>query len=332
MQSYRLNLSLAINNAYTPYAYTLLYSLLKNNTDAEVFVYLLQYDLTAESKQSLTDLAERFGAQISYLPIDLSALDQKLPSTVAWPVEVYFRLLLPDLLPEEVDRILYLDSDMIVNQSLRELYHADFHGKLLLGCRDLALINLTVEDCLQNRSERLRPLFEEHRYINSGMLLIHIEELRKKYALRDYLQLAKELDYQIFSPDQDLINYLHRDEIGYVDEWKYNFLTWIGANNGYDFERTKREVTILHYAGQGPWIGGKHVHYSLERFWWEYALETPFANDLLRQFVLDEVTDQTLLYTIGGLSQQNDALAKENAQLKEDLNLAMDLLKRLRNN
>lgn len=328
MKEYRMNLSAAINDAYTPYAYVMLHSLFEKNPEAEVYVYLLQYDLRDESRNKLERLTEEFENHLVLLPIDTGRLSEKLPRTMEWPVEVYFRLLLPDLLPEEVDRILYLDADIIVNQNLRSFYESDFAGKLILGCRDLALKNLTTEQCLEKRSEKLRPLFEKHRYINSGVLLFHMEELRKKYHFRDYLDLAEELDYQIFSPDQDLINYLHRDEIGHVDEWKYNFLTWIGANNGYDYERTKQEVVILHYAGQGPWKGGNHVHYSLERFWWEQAVKTPYAKELAEGFALDAVTDQTIISYIGALEQQKAVLENENGQLKDALNQAMSIIEK----
>lgn len=328
MKEYRMNLSAAINDAYTPYAYVMMQSLFEKNPEAEVFVYLLQYDLSEGSREALSRLAEQNGNHLILLPIDTTKLSEKLPRTMEWPLEVYFRLLLPDLLPDDVDRILYLDADIIVNQNLRSFYESDFKGKLILGCRDLALKNLTTEQCLEKRSGKLRSLFEEHRYINSGVLLFCMEELRKKYHFQDYLNLAEELDYQIFSPDQDLINYLHRDEIGYVDEWKYNFLTWIGANNGYDYERTKREVAILHYAGQGPWKGGNHVHYSLERFWWEQAVKTPYAGMLAEQFALDAVTDQTIISYIATLEQQRATLENENGQLKEALNKAMNIIEK----
>ncbi len=328
MKEYRMNLSAAINDAYTPYAYVMLRSLFEKNAEAEVFVYLLQYDLKDESKKELECLAEQYANHLVLLPIDIKRLSEKLPRTMEWPVEVYFRLLLPDLLPEEVDRILYLDADIVVNQNLRSFYEADFAGNLILGCRDLALKNLTIEQCLEKRSAKLRSLFEEHRYINSGVLLFHMEDLRKKYRFQDYLDLAEELEYKIFSPDQDLINYLHREEIGHVDEWKYNFLTWIGANNGYDYERAKREVAIFHYAGQGPWKGGNHVHYALERFWWEVAVKTPYAGELAERFALDAVTDQTVISYIAALEQQRATLGNENGQLKEALNKAMDIIEK----
>ncbi len=328
MKEYRMNLSAAINDAYTPYAYVMLTSLFERNPEAEVYVYLLQYDLSEESKANLEGLMQQYGNHLILMPIDLKKLSEKLPRTAEWPVEVYFRLLLPDILPEEVDRILYLDADVIVNHPIRPFYETDFAGKLIIGCRDLALINLTVEQCLEKRSEKLRPLFEERRYINSGVLLFHMKELRKKYRFQYYLDLAEELNYQIFSPDQDLINYLHRDELGHADEWKYNFLTWIGANNGYDYDRTKREVSILHYAGQGPWKGGNHVHYTLERFWWEVALKTPYAKELTERFAMDAVTDQTIIGYIASLEQQRTALQNENSQLKEALNKAMGIIEK----
>lgn len=335
MKEYRMNVSIAINERFVPYAYTMLLSLFRNNSDAEVFLYVLQCELTAASKARLEELAESYGNHVIYLVIDLEQLnDENLPRTANWPIEVYFRLFLPDLLPMDAERLLYLDSDMIVNRSLRELYHIDLDGKLLAGCRDLAVRDVTVDVCLGlGRSERFRALFEEKRYINSGMILFDMKELRKKYHFRDYMDLARELDYQIVAPDQDLINLMHQDEIKYVDEWKYNFLAWDGVNYGYDKERTAREVVILHYAGKGaPWQGGNHVHYELESIWWEYALETPYAKGLAEQFTLEAVTDPALFLILSDLARQNEALSQENKKLQEDFLRAMEIVKKLTGN
>ena len=56
MKEYRMNLSAAINDAYTPYAYVMLTSLFEKNPEAEVYVYLLQYDLSEESKKNLENV------------------------------------------------------------------------------------------------------------------------------------------------------------------------------------------------------------------------------------------------------------------------------------
>ncbi|MCR4842744.1 MAG: glycosyltransferase family 8 protein [Eubacterium sp.] len=329
MKDYHMNVAMAINERYVPYTYVMLKSLFQKNEDAHVHVYLLHCDVSRESADILSGLAESFGGDLTEVRIDVARLDERLPRTQHWPVEIYYRLLMPDIMPEGVDRVLYMDADIVVLKSLRDFYQTEFGDNLIIGCWDLALNNLSEEDFLRERPVQLKESFHSRNYINSGVLLINLEELRKKYRLEDYIDMAKSLDFKISAPDQDLINLVHEDAIGHVDEWKYNCLSWIAANNGFDYERVAREVAILHYAGNGPWRGGDHVHYELERFWWEVAMDTPYANNLAKGFVNEAVTDQKTLCIIAEYEHQKKLLLEQNARISGALNDAAALIEKL---
>ena len=87
-------------------------------------------------------------------------------------MESFYRLVLPEILPEEIERILYLDVDIVVNHSLKELYHTEFDGNALCACPE----PFSGIGVFQYRDE----MFQEHvregfTYFNSGVLLMNLK-------------------------------------------------------------------------------------------------------------------------------------------------------------
>ena len=321
-----LNVSLAFDEKYTRFAYVCIYSLLTNNAASNVHLYILQYDLTDESRLLLLNLAKQFDAHIEFLYVKKSLFSKRLPITNKWPIEVYFRLLLTDLLPKEVDRIIYLDSDIIVNGSLTEMYNTDMAGYNIAGCYDLSLITANLDMFLYYRHKWFAKQYSSKTYINSGAILMDMNKLRKSYPLEVYLDAAKELDYKIYAPDQDLINYVHNGKIKLLDPRKYNYPAYLAYTEDI---REKFLVTIMHFIGKKPWQGGNHAHFFTERFWWEYAFLTPFAWDLMKQFMIDSMTDTTILEELSGTDQAKASLILENSRLKKELENATEQVKRV---
>ncbi|WP_026662625.1 glycosyltransferase family 8 protein [Butyrivibrio proteoclasticus] len=325
-----MNISLAFDNKYVPYAYVTLLSVFENNKDTDITIYVLQYDLTDEAKHKLEKLCNKYGNQIIYLFVDTSHFEGKLPTLQKWPVEVYFRLLLPDLLPEAVDRILYLDSDMIINSSLSELYDQDLDDYDMAACFDLYLLDTDLSTFLYYRSDKLSDLFTSKKYINSGCLLLNIDNLRKNYSIESYKAAAQELNNKIYAPDQDLINYVHRGRIKLIDSKKYNCPAYIAyRENRGDVNIVKKNVTILHFTGEKPWKGGSHAHYSIESIWWEYAYKTDYSDEFQKHFIDECLNDETILKQTTGNDEVKIALLQENARLKQELSVTAESMKKV---
>ncbi len=316
-----MNISLAFDNKYTRYAYVTLLSLFINNPDSDVHAYILQFDLSDDSKNLLISLANKYNNHIHFLDVDRERFSSKLPITDKWPLEVYFRLLLTELLPEDVDRIIYLDSDMIVNNSLRDMYDTDMTDYDLSACYDLTLLGADLNVFLYYRNEKLASLFNEKKYINSGSLLMNMNRIREAFPLEVYLKAAQELDYKIYAPDQDLLNYVHKDKIKLLDSRKYNYPAYIAH---LEQVTDKSLVPIMHFTGPKPWQGGNHVPVTTEAFWWEYAFEAPFADEIMREFIINICKEPAIREEVEGTDKITMNLVKENAKLKSDLQSAMN--------
>ena len=302
-----MNIAMALNHKYVRYAYVMLTSLLYNQNVPHIHIYLLHNDLTAKDLEYFQELVNSYHHEITFLYVDKTLFPASLPTTNAWSLETYFRLLLLDLLPADVDRLIYLDVDMIIDKPIDELYYTDFEDKLFCVCRDCAL-TLTETDL---RNEIFKEHFaQNYAYFNAGMMLWNITALRKKYCFADYMNTAKQLDYQLEAPDQDLLNYIHWKEVKYVDEFKYDLFSKFAYNKGVTYADVKRETSIIHFAGTKPWEG-EVVHYEIEQLWWDYAKLTPFYHELLEEFVFANTNNPLIFQTMSELFNENRRLTGE---------------------
>lgn len=324
-----MNISMAFDEKYSPYAYTTILSLFTNNPAGEICLYILESDLSDVTKASLKCLGDTFENSIELVHIDKAAMNQKLPVIEKWPIEVYYRLLLPELLPEDADRVIYLDSDMIINTSLKELYEEELEDYDLAGCYDMSLKTATLDMFLYNRSPQFSALFESKRYINSGMILFNLRRMRQEYTFETYIRALDELEGRIYAPDQDLINFVHQEKIKHLDPRKYNFPGYMVYNEIPGNEAAKASVPIIHFICEKPWQGGNHVHYATEQIWWDYALGTPYRDALLEQYVRESIKDPTMIKITQGTDEVKQALSEENARLKRELSEAMENVKRV---
>ncbi len=322
MTRYRMDICTSMDDNYAKYAYVMLKSLFDNNQDAEVYVHILQTCLSQKSIENLNDVCIIYGNHLDIITVDESRIDKRIITTENWGMEASYRLQMIELLPENIDRVLYLDVDMIINKSIEELYHTEFGEMELVAAVDMPLLNGKGDLFKQLRSGELQPLFDDRKYFNSGMILFNLNGMRGTYSLDKYIKLAKDLNFNIYAPDQDLLNMMHQQKVIFVDPWKYNFFAGIGIDAGYDYDRVMKEVSIIHFAGKKPWKGGDHIHFSIEKIWWDHALNSPYRDTFLVDYALDSIMDESV-------RQYVQSLLGEIDQLKTDLNTAIESFQKL---
>ena len=316
-----MNVATALNKKYLLYTGVMLYSLCVNNK-VPLRIFLLHSDLEEQDIQYLKEALKEFDVKIIALKVDKAQFNERLPVNLLWSLEAYYRLLLLDILPEDVDRLLYLDVDTIVNKSLEELYTIDFAGKEMIVTED----QCGEEDLSRfvgKRQEMLGPLFEQgHKYFCSGILLMNIAEMRKKYNFKTYVQVIEAWEYQMEAPDQDILNYVHWQNIGYADPKKYDLMVYIAYARGYTYERVKQEVSIVHYAGgKKPWNANAYS-FEIEQLWWDYARHLPYYIQLLEEYLHETLFNNTIQKFIFAVENQRD-------EVRVQLNESMELNKKL---
>ena len=197
---------------------------LKINTHLNISVFLIYQNLSNDSINKFKDFMKEIGTLtlIKYeddidLPINIKHIS----------IETYFRLFAPYLIDKNVDRILYLDCDLIINKSIDGFYNIDIEDNIIAG-----VINFDSDSCLYN--DRLN-LPHDNPYINAGVLLIDLKKYRdfidKDTIIKFIENNYKILDYQ----DQDVLNALFLNKIKLVDiKYNYQITQIIQGHETYD--------------------------------------------------------------------------------------------------
>ncbi len=314
----RLNIATCLNEYYVPFTYVMLTSLFESNASHDITVYLLHDGISDESVDRFNKLATEHSVghdsgEKKICPIHITnySLDPRIHEYGGWNELTMYRLLLWDRLPTDVNRVIHLDGDMLILNDLWDLYTTAFEGNDLIACQDVLAYQFRRDYCIQTHGPEFKPLFEEGKYFNAGMILMNVRKNRGRELLKVYERYAKSLGFVLPYPDQDLLNIVHQGHIKYVDTMAYNFPAYDGVLlGGYDAERVKGEVSVLHFLDKKPWTEGDHRRSDIEDIWWKTAMKSPYAERLVKNNVcavirLDDnvdMLDQTLESTITGLN------------------------------
>lgn len=264
-----MNILLAFNSNYYMPALVLLKSLLVNNQWCrEMRIYVLYSDLKPGEIRRFSQVAEESGiAKAIFLPVETDTF-QDAPLHLKWiSRETYYRLLAQEMLPESVERVLYLDVDMIVMGSLEEFYHQDFEGKLLVACNRYGLGGVDPK-----RLEQL-TLPRDTIYFNAGTLLYDLAGQRQQIDPNILYEYPVLFYQQLKYGDQDVLNAVFYGLTKFADWRVYNCFDSNTTRQRQE-DQVRRSCKIFHYNGRGkPWT---------ERYWgrmawlfWDYAQLLP---------------------------------------------------------
>lgn len=221
-----------------------------SNPGGAIDVHLLTSDRSPQGEARLGATAARFpGIRLTVHHLDAGR-------TAGWHVdrhlskECYLRIVAPEILPAELGRILYLDSDVIVVDDLRPLWCTDMGGRPVGA----------VPDILTQPPRACLGIAGDHVYVNSGVLLLDLRVWRARgltAALTAFIERqGSSLEYH----DQDAINALLQNDIHILD-FRWNLQTQhlrfgrrVLGNRFPAIRRAARDPAILHYSGAAkPW-------------------------------------------------------------------------------
>ncbi len=213
-----MNLMIVTNSKYLPYTYVMLFSLFRKHPGTEIHVYLPYEDLTEAEIVTLTAFCASFpGKRLTPLYVG-TAFREQVQSRNGINVETYYRILGLKLLPEEMERILYLDVDMVIKGDLTPLYRTDLTGKAFAVCEDIfGKINGFHE-----ANKRRLSIPAQFSYFNAGVMLFNLALLREENAADRMLENIYR-DYERYEyNDQDIMNEMYYDRLQWVGWDMYN--------------------------------------------------------------------------------------------------------------
>jgi lipopolysaccharide biosynthesis glycosyltransferase len=253
----------------------MLHSVLANRGERAVHVHFLhEAELPARSLELLAGMVERNGGAISFLLIKDEEVTG-LRTTSILPASHWYRIFLPELLPE-LSRILYLDSDLIVLDSLDSLWETD------LGDACLAAVTNVFQSDHLHRPAAL-GLSDPHVYFNSGVLLMNLDVMRRDGVTGTLVDYALAHHAKLDWPEQDALNVVLGDRRLWLHpRWNLmnSILLFPASADVFGMDvvaAARRRPAIRHFEGPGvnkPW------HYLCDRemreVYFEHRRQTPW--------------------------------------------------------
>ena len=238
-------------------------SLLENSSE-DVTIHLLYIDgcLKSNNLELFRRTVDNYNAIFNAVSIPYTMLEGY--PKLRHGLSAYNRILTPYLLPQ-LNKILYLDGDVVVEKSLSDLYHLDLDGVSWAAVADLKPFFTPgyVETIGFDQSN--------HPYVNSGVMLLNLDELRKNNInekVQAYLHQYKQL---IYHEDQDILNCCCNNVV--ILPPKYNSIIHLWTKRIDICKKCWNDEEIID-AKQSPYI----VHYLGGFKPWKYEVVHPFKN------------------------------------------------------
>ncbi len=257
-----MNILVSLDSNYIHPLCVMLKSFAATNADSRLDLYVAYSSLTENDFAQMEAALAGIDAEIHKIRVD-DEIFSGAPVLSRLSKATYYRLLIGDILPASVERLLYLDPDIVINRDLSELYNIDLQGNVLAGCCHLYGIGQWAN---LNRLP-IKPK-DKINYINAGVLLIDLKKWRETVTLKDILDFIQKKIKILLLADQDVINVLFAGKILKIDERRYNldektywhFHRKSAGNKRIDLSWVRENSAVIHFNGKHkPW---KEADYS----------------------------------------------------------------------
>ncbi len=237
-----IHLGIAFDSNYLPPFYALVSSIAANNKSQSITIHAIATGVPQSELDKIAAFLEQHGKQIVYYEIDESKL-QNIVLNDSWTHAVYYRLLFPFLVPAEIGRLIYLDTDMLVLGDLACLYHQELN-------------NYPVGAVYDNyvKKNAAIGIEEDGEYFNSGMLLIDLESWKEQQISEKAFEYLENYPERISFVDQDALNAILRKNwqklpVGF--NLLYSYLPTESSEK--QLREFLSDVVVVHFTLQRPW-------------------------------------------------------------------------------
>ena len=243
-----------------------------------ITVHLLHDNtLTSDNHNKFLALAKHYEQEIKFYNVEkicpkdidfIKKLFMNYPNFKRFSIAAIYRLLIPQIIPTDIEKVIYLDSDIIVNLDINELWQINLLDKPIASDPVINKRNIEVSLCKDG-------FVNDEDYFCSGVMVMNLKQIRQnemENLVAGILFLAENFKYDCF--DQEILNYCFSKN--YVKlPIKFDFYVRDARYRG-EFSTENR---ILHYLAQSL---SCDMNDNFNRLWFEYFAKTPwFTKDVI---------------------------------------------------
>lgn len=212
-----------------------------HKTDEPINIYIVSDKISASNKKKLVNSCTSALISFTWFELaDVISRDIKLPlDNTSWPMNVYARFLIPYFIPQDVEKVIYLDVDMIVVEDISKLWHIDLKDHIIAGVVDVAKKVSSPWGGIKNYKEL--GLDPETKYFNSGLFIIDTFKWRKENITEKVFECVEKNKKHILFSDQYGMNVIMANRWLELDQ-RWNCYSYLDIVDPY----------IIHFTGRKP--------------------------------------------------------------------------------
>lgn len=263
MENSAVNICMITDDNYIMPTSVAIHSMITNKGEEQYNFYIITSNLSEESEKKFKDF-EQNGVCINIIREDaekrFNGLHQfRADSICVASLSALLKFIIPDLFPQ-LDRILYLDGDIIVTSDLEELYNTDLKGNYIAAVIDSGTLYWTNEF-----------ISSVKHYFNSGVMLMDLKKMREDHISEVLIETKRNLaDSSLM--DQNVFNIVFNNKIKLLPI-QYNFLplSLERAKSKWDINSLNKKYGTAYKTESELYLDAKIIHYSSKDKPWNYS-------------------------------------------------------------
>lgn len=265
-----IHIVLASDNNYVQHLGVALISILENKaSDKDIFFHVLENGLSEINKEKIISISHKYRCELKFYNISENRT-KDFPELGHLSRATYLRLFISDILPIEIEKVIYLDCDLVVLKDLGALYEMGLKGNALAAVKDV------------KAAEIIRIFFYPNlqSYFNAGVILIDVKMWRYLNIVKRAESFIGEYRDKLITADQDVLNCLFKN-------------IWLELPSIFNMDMKHKGVNslpssdtvVLHYSDRiKPWsylYCGRN-----KKYYFQYLAKSPWADFLYRDKTL----------------------------------------------
>ena len=237
-----IHIAIAFDQHYLLQFYALAASAFDSNPKTSLTFHCITRDIPEKEKLLIADYLENNNSTVNFYKVD-EQLISNFVTMNHWSTTVYYKIFFPLIVSEEVDRILYLDTDTLIVNSLNEWYHLDMQGYPLAVVKDMHV-----------RKQVFSDLHEREDYFNSGVMLIDVKKWNTLKISQETFHFLSHYPERIIYVDQDALNVVLEKKYLLVSErFNYTYTHLMADASGNELKKILKNLVIIHFTLSRPW-------------------------------------------------------------------------------
>lgn len=285
-----ISIAFSVTREYAKYFGVALHSLIQNSNPKLTYdIVVLDHDIAPVNKIKLSKMVpDNFSLRFVDISIFLQEKlkDFNIKSIGVHAKELYDKLFIP-LLFKDYKRILYLDSDVCVNDNLADLFNINLNSQPLGAIKNYSSWLPKWGTKRKLYIKEYLHIDEPENYFNTGVLLFDNE----KFDLKEYYKKLKRVSGKIkfYYPAEEILNVVFNEKTEFLSHvWNYqhsscmsdeSYLDKLFGEYREDFIEANNNPKIIHYDSViKPWICPNVISSGI---FWNYARTSPFYEEIL---------------------------------------------------